>query len=282
MDVEYRIEDLKALLSSHLNELGYEVEEDKVLDDEIPWRPQLFASKDQEDIAIDIRLTDKITDFWINIYKKTYEKIDDIKIFIAIAEDIVVPFKLGKKLEEKNVGIILVSDEGINFILEPRSHEERKATKAIRRQLDARIEESSYQDLEQYVKEINDAVNIFEIGCPREAIGLIGRVLETSIYDYLIEANRKHKVALSGSRRKSMNFDTKINFLASDNNINRKKRRDISQSEKSKMLSIKWDRNIGDHPATTEEVNQLIQDSRAILELGINMIRIMKIKREAL
>lgn len=280
MDVEYQIEELKGLITGQFREQGYEIEEDKILDEEIPWRPLLFARKDNEEIAIDIRLNDTITDFWLQIYKKTYVTLPDIKIFIAIPEDFVVPYKLGKKLEENNIGIILISDEGINYLLKPRSSGERRATKAIRRQIDARIEQTFYEDLEPYIKEITDAVNIFEIGCPREAIGLIGRVLETAIDDYLIEANRKHRTSLSGSRRKSMSFDTKINFLASNQNQNKKKRRDITQSEKAKMLSVKWDRNISDHPAPRNEIEQLIQDSRAILELGINMVRLMKTKRE--
>ena len=283
MDVEFQIEELKGLITGQFSEQGYEIEEDKILDEEIPWRPLLFARKDNEEIAIDIRLNDTITDFWLQIYKKTYVTFPDIKIFIAIPEDFVVPYKLGKKLEENNIGIILISDEGINYLLKPRSAGERRATRAIRKQLDARLEKSSYEDLEPYVTEITDAVNIFEIGCPRESIGAIGRVLETAIDDYLIEANQKHRIALSQHRRKSMDFDTKINYLASDRNQrNIRKRRDITPSEKAKMLSVKWDRNIGDHPATRDEVNQLIQDSRAILELGINMVRLMKTKRETL
>jgi len=142
----------------------------------------------------------------------------------------------------------------------------------------------SYADLEPYVKEITDAVNIFEIGCPRESIGAIGRVLETSIDDFLIEANSRHKIALSEVRRKSMDFDNKIGFLAARKCPGglRNKLIVITQSEKSKMLSVKWDRNIGDHPASEAEIQQLIQDSRAILELGVNMIRLMKVKREEL
>ena len=175
-----------------------------------------------------------------------------------------------------------MSYDEINFLLEPRSPAERETTRAIRRVQDARIDTKSYEDLALYSKEITDAVNIFEIGCHRESIGAIGRVLEASIDDFLIEANTEHKIFLSERRRKSMDFDTKIRFLASNRNQRRRKPVVITASDESKMLSVKWDRNIGDHPANEAEVQQLITDSRAILELGINMIRVMKEKRERL
>jgi len=282
VETRYREEVVRTLLKSHMTIQGFELEEDRIIDDQIPWRPPLYAQKAEEELALDVRLNDSITDFWIAKYRKTYEIRPNIKIFVAIPEDIVVPFALGKKLEETNVGIILVSYEGITYLLQPRSPAERQTTKAIRRTTDARIDESKYENLEPYVKEITDAVNIFEIGCPREAIGAIGRVLETAIDDFLIEANKQRKIALSKGRRKSMDFDSKIKFLTSPNNQGRKKPVVITPNEESKMLSVKWDRNISDHPADDAEIKQLIQDSRAILELGINMISLMKKKKDEL
>ena len=282
MDTQYREEELEKLLVSHFTAQGFQVEAEKIIDDGIPWRPPLFAKRDENEFVLDVRLSDSITDFWLGIYKKTYEIRPDIKIFVAIPEDVTVPFALGKKLEGCNVGIILVSYEGITYLLEPRSPAERAAAKEIRRKLDSRIDRATYEALEPYVKEITDAVNIFEIGCPREAIGAIGRVLETAIDDFLIEANGRHKIALSERRRKSMDFDTKIKFLASNRNQGRRKPVVITASEESKMLSVKWDRNIGDHPADDAEIQQLIQDSRAILELGISKVGLMKRKKEEL
>lgn len=282
MGTEYQEDELEKLLISHLAAQGFHVEIEKIIDERIRWRPDVFAKRDDSEFAIDIRLNDKITDFWLNTYKKTCEVCPHIKVFVAIPEDIVVPFTLGRRLEESNIGIILVSYEGISYLLEPRSPAEREAAKAIRRESDSRIDEATYDNLEPYVKEITDAVNIFEIGCPREAIAAIGRVLETAIDNYLLEANRQCKIALSERRRKSMDFDTKIRFLASANNQGRRKLVVITPNEESKMLSVKWDRNIGDHPARAAEIQQLVQDSRAILELGINMIRLMKRKREEL
>jgi hypothetical protein len=283
MGTEYREDELEKLLISHLATQGFHVEIERIIDERIPWRPDVFAKRDDSEFAIDIRLSDKITDFWLTTYKKACEICPRLKVFVAIPEDIVIPFTLGRRLEENNIGIILVSFDSLNFLLEPRSPAEREATRAIRRILDARIDMASCADLEPYVKEITDAVNIFEIGCPRESIGAIGRVLETSIDDFLIEANRKRRIALSEARRKSMDFHNKIGFLASPRYPGgRRKPLVITPSEQSKMLSVKWDRNIGDHPADDAEIQQLIKDSRAILELGINMIRLMKTKKEEL
>jgi len=254
-----------------------------MLNEQIQWRPNLVAIKGDQEFAVDIRLNSNTPDFWIATYKKAYSICPNIKIFIAFPEDIVLPFVVGKKLEDNNIGLIIISYDRANILFEPHTATERITTKAIRKELDARIEKATYEDLEPYVKEITDAVNIFEIGCPRESIGAIGRVLETTIRDYLIEANRKHKIALSESRRGGMSFDNRIHFLASNSGLKGRKRQPIiTPSEEAKMLSIKWDRNIGDHPADDEAIRKMVQDSRAILELGISMIRLMKIKRESI
>ena len=282
MGTEYREDELEKLLISHLAAQGFHVEIEKIIDERIRWRPDVFAKRDDGEFAIDIRLNDKITDFWLTIYKKTYEIYPHLKIFVAIPEDIVIPFTLGRKLAENNVGIILVSFDGLNFLLEPRSPAERETTKAIRNKIEESIDKTEYEDLDEYVKEITDASVILEIGCPREAVGAIGRILETAIDHFLIEANRKHKIALSAERRSSMKFHNKIEFLASDNYKGGKKPRIIGEGEKSKMLSVKWDRNIGDHPATEEEIEQMIRDSREIFNIGISMVRLMKEKLNSL
>lgn len=283
METQYHQEEVEKLLISHLTNQGFELQVEKALDDRIRWRVPVFAKRGQEELAIDVRLNDSITGFWLTTYRKTCEICPSVKIFVAIPEDIIVPFTLGKKLEENNIGIILVSYDGINYLLESRSPAERRTTAAIRKKLDARINTTQYENLKPYVTEIIDAVNIFEIGCPREAIGTIGRVLETAIDDFLIEANKKHKIALSETKRKSMDFHNKIGFLASKKySTGKRKPIIITQGEDAKMLSIKWDRNIGDHPANESELQQLIHDSRAMLELGISMISLMKKKRDEL
>jgi len=278
MSTEYGLEEIRALLTTHLIQKGFNIEEGKILHKDIPWRPPIYGSKGDITSVIDIRLNNTITQFWLDIYKKTYNQLPKVQIFVAIPEDIIIPYQLGNKLESNNIGIILVSDEGITYLLEPRSTKEREITRVIRKKIDSKLDKNTYKDLDPYVKEITDAVNIFEIGCPRESIGAIGRVLETSINDYLKIANKKRKIKLSERKRKSMDFDTKIRYLASDNAIgtSRKKRKIITQSQESKMLSVKWDRNTGDHPANEGEIEEMIRDSRIILELGINMIRVMK------
>jgi hypothetical protein len=279
----YRQEEIEKLIISFLSHEGFELKVEPVLDERIRWRPPIFAEKNHVELAIDIRLNDSITDFWISIYKKTASIISGIKILIAIPEDVTIPYTLGRKLEENNIGIMSVSYEGVQTILEPRSLSERKTTKAIRKILDPKIDKASYKHLEPYVNEITAAVNIYEIGCPREAIGVIGRVLETSINNFLIEANRRHKIALCEAKRKSMDFHARIGFLATAKNASGgKKKPVITQSEQSKMLSVKWDRNIGDHPSTEEEIRQMVRDSRAVFQIGISMIELMKKKNDEL
>lgn len=279
----YEFDDMKASIAATLSEEGFVVEEDKVLDEAVRWRPPLYVTRGDEKRAIDIRLNDTISDFWLGIYKETRETCPSTKIYVALPPDITIPYRLGKKLEELNVGIMQITDEGIAYQLVPGTDADRAAAETIRRVSTAHIDQTNLEDLEPYTSQIISAINIFEIGYPRDAVGTIGRVLETAIDDYLIEANRRHRIALSETRRNGMSFDGKIRFLASESGQSgRRRRRVITASQEAKMLSVKWDRNIADHPATDEEVREMVDHARPILEIGIGMIRIMTSKRRGL
>ncbi|MCK4828748.1 hypothetical protein KA005_74140, partial [bacterium] len=65
MGTAYQEDELLKLLASHLTAQGFKVELEKIIDEEIHWRPDVFAERDESEFAIDIRLNDKITDFWL-------------------------------------------------------------------------------------------------------------------------------------------------------------------------------------------------------------------------
>ncbi len=282
MEIEYGIDELKSIVKSHLENDGFNVQIDRIFDSDIRWIPHLYATKNETVYLVDIRLNNKITDFWLKRYNEVYGKYPNYKIYIAIPDHIGISYQLGVKLDQNKIGVITVGDDELNFIINPKEERELEQSELIRRVNRTQIDKNSYKDLEDYYEDICAAIDIFEIGYPREAIGSIGRTLERAIDDFLEEANKKKKISISAKRRGNMDFDTKIRFLRSDRNGRRKKKRNISASEESKMLSVKWDRNIGDHPSGSEEIERLIDDSRAILEIGINMIRVMKEKRDQL
>lgn len=283
MDEEYSSEQIQVLLAGHYADKGFRVIEDWKIEKEIHWRPPLYVKKGKEKAVIDIRISSNITDFWLKVYEVFRKKHPDIDVFLAIPKEIGIPLSLGKKLEILNVGVILVSNEEITIALSPKSAVETKILGVSKRFLSLLKDiELDINSLQPYSDEIGEALTVLRLGQPRNAIGIIGRVLETAITDFLVEANKKHKIHLSADRIASMSFDTKINWLASENQNGRRKQRIISEGIRSKMLSVKWERNIGDHPADKAEVDQLVHDSRAIFELGVSMIKFMKEKREGL
>ena len=52
----------------------------------------------------------------------------------------------------------------------------------------------------------------------------------------------------------------------------------ITESQKSKLLSVKWDRNICAHPASKKELRIIKDDSDAIIRLAMNLINIFESK----
>ena len=73
MGTVYREDELEKLLISYLVAQWFQVEPERVIDERIPWRPPIFAKRNDSEFAIDVRLSDNITDFWLDTYKKTCE-----------------------------------------------------------------------------------------------------------------------------------------------------------------------------------------------------------------
>jgi hypothetical protein len=118
--------------------------------------------------------------------------------------------------------------------------------------------------------EIEKSISCFSIGLTGEATLIIGRILEKLSRDYLIKLKKENKIDYKVQEIKSADFDTKINML--------KKAKAISPSQYSKIMAIKWDRNIFSHPSRQVDIRLSAKDSKAIISLGCSLIEFFEKK----
>lgn len=126
----------------------------------------------------------------------------------------------------------------------------------------------------KYKEGILEAIDIFEITYHRTAIMVLGRTLEESIDDYLNFANKKRKLRLSSINRDKKTFHEKIEYL--------EKKNIIDKTEESLMKAVKWDRNIGSHPRTKKEIENMLKRVKNIFSVGLQSIEVIQEKINSL
>jgi hypothetical protein len=130
--------------------------------------------------------------------------------------------------------------------------------------------------LGEYQSDILVAKNIYEIGHPRESLGVIGRVLEQAIDDFLRTGCAKRKIPFPRGYVLAKDYDGKIHFLYSPVYKNRRLNGFINDRQRANLLSVKWDRNVADHPETPSEVNEVVEMATGKIDVGIKCIELMK------
>jgi hypothetical protein len=120
---------------------------------------------------------------------------------------------------------------------------------------------------------VKEAFDIYSIGYFGTAVLVMGKCLEKNITDLLEKNVNKSRIKYSLEEINKWNFDTKINIL--------KKERLVSDSDFSKIMSIKWDRNVAGHPSSMEEMEKLRRDSSGTITLCLNQIVELQKKMKA-
>lgn len=117
--------------------------------------------------------------------------------------------------------------------------------------------------IDPYRDDVILALELFALGHSRMAMFVIGRTLEDALMLYFL---RKRFRGTPVEKKKKMDFDSVIKFLGYNKHI-------LTPSTTEKMLSLKWDRNVGGHPAGEVEIEQLNATSRQMFEMGVFLIK---------
>ena len=111
---------------------------------------------------------------------------------------------------------------------------------------------------------IKEAFDIYSIGYPDTSVFIMGKGLEHFITEFLRIHIEKKIIDYSFDELEGWSFDTKVNIL--------KKEKLISDGDYSKIMSIKWDRNITGHPSTKQEIDKIRKDADGMIRICINKL----------
>lgn len=113
-------DDLILKLATLLETEGYLVEFEKNLDKEIPWRPDIFAIRDGDQLAIDIRLETNLDDDFLSDLSATKKILDDLQIYLCIPENIEKDLKFLEELIKREIGLLVLKETEYSNILLPK------------------------------------------------------------------------------------------------------------------------------------------------------------------
>ena len=85
--------------------------------------------------------------------------------------------------------------------------------------------------------------------------------------EYFNALRKNGKISLTVREMERMDFDTKINRLHNEFSF-------FKPAQYSKMMAVKWDRNIFGHSSVG--VSQATSDAEAIIHLGISAIKLLE------
>jgi len=119
---------------------------------------------------------------------------------------------------------------------------------------------------------LKEAFDVYSIGCMGTSVFIIGKTLEMLCEDYLIKLKKCKRINYKLKEIRNWNFETKINILH--------KEKLLSSNQYSKIMSIKWDRNIFGHPSKKTDLTEARNDADAMIKIGVNMIQLLENKIE--
>ncbi|MEX0598249.1 MAG: hypothetical protein WD512_17310, partial [Candidatus Paceibacterota bacterium] len=110
------------------------------------------------------------------------------------------------------------------------------------------------------LKEVEKAKAVYSVGLFGESIFILGRLLENMLTEYILLLKTAGEVSMKNNQINSKDFDfhKKLDFLYSN------KLGKLSDSEHSKLMSLKWDRNVYGH-----KTNLKTKDHKAMVSIGL-------------
>lgn len=189
-------------------------------------------------------------------------KADDFKSYASslFADDDSASSLSRKNTILKLYGVLLITKQSIsNFV---------KSLDSLKEPYGKILQKKIVRDLIK--NEVEKSISCYSIGLTGEAILIIGRILEKLSGDYLIKLRKEGKADATLEVIKKADFHTRINLL--------KKYNAISPSQFSKIMAIKWDRNIFGHPSTQVNVRLSTIDAKATISIGCSLIEFFEKK----
>lgn len=228
------------------------------------------------------------------------KEIKDLNIFIKYLNKTGLHLALIEKIDNSTIKKIILShkghypkEEGVGSFIKDALGEGDSPSILARRYTSLQISNVILKtkiSLSNFVKSLNDFLRVFEsidrsklrqstqkeiekirafysMGFFGEAIFITGRLLECLLTEYILILKKSGKIYLTKKQILDLDFHNKIETLHS------KKLSILSESQFSKLMSIKWDRNIYGH-----KIGLRTKDYQAIITIGLIAIDVFEKK----
>lgn len=270
----YDLDAYKRIFRAYFEAKSFVVEEDPNLGADIKWRPHLSAMQDDDRYALEIRF-DSMLPGWMDV-EQIQQCLPGWKLAFALADEVSQSHDFVIYCVKHDIYLFKVVKSAVMLLHDP------DAPQFIETRLKFPKSKKELTILGEYQSDVLVAKNIYEIGHPREGLGVIGRVLEQAIDDFLLTACAKRKIPFPKGYVLSKDYDGKIQFLYSPSYNNRRLKGFINDRQRANFLSVKWDRNVADHPEDPAEVAEVVEMASGKIDVGIRCIELMKRLKENL
>lgn len=268
----YDLDAYKQIFRVYFEGKSFLVEEDPNLGQDIKWRPHLSAIQDDDKYALEIRF-DSILPAWMD-FEQIQQSLPDWKLAFALADEVSHTHEFMIDCVEHDIYLFKVVKNAVVVLHDP------DAPHFIQTRLKFPKAKKELRILGEYLPDVLVAKDIYEIGHPRESLGVIGRVLEQAIDDFLKAAYAKRKIPFPREYVMSKDYDGRIHFLHSPVYKNKRLTSFINERQRTNLLSVKWDRHVADHPRDPVEVNEVTEMANGKIEVGIRCIELIKRLRD--
>lgn len=114
------------ICEDHFKQRSYSVDRSKAMHPHLRWRPHIYARKNSQEIALDVRLTDSIPKFFREILKSARSLIPGLNIYVAIPQETDARETYINQTRSLKVGLFAINGNNLVELAKPRKIRRRK------------------------------------------------------------------------------------------------------------------------------------------------------------
>jgi hypothetical protein len=253
------------LVAKHFKARKYAVQGEKQISSAYGFRPTLTCKRSWDRIAVEVRSSPIIDGPFRELITTALAGREELTIYIALprerdGNEILLPVSFLDELRKFGVGLLLVSDGEV---------EERE--KGARCSL--RYSVAAGRSMGRYKERVIEAVRKFNRGDNIDGLRDLTEIVEASVEDLAAKAAAKRLIVPTEEEIQTMDFEGKINVLGAPEWRGQPQRRFLEENLKNDLKSYKGARNLGHHPRSKLQQQNLENQLMERTEASIRLLR---------
>jgi len=120
VSIASEIDLLIAICEDYFKQRSFDVQRGYPLHQHVRWRPQIYAVKDQDSIALDVRVTESIPKFFRDILKSAVRLLGNVKVYMAIHAEAKFLDTYVKQTKSLGIGLYLIDGNVLQRKVKPK------------------------------------------------------------------------------------------------------------------------------------------------------------------